>query len=92
MRHGVVGLALSALFLGLAFALTIRGVRRGTGVGFAMLSALVMASFGELVFDWRYPSAAFSALMVAVLLTDPPDPPGEPAVAPDPAAPMSGLR
>lgn len=86
VRHGLVGLGLSVLFLGIAFAVTIRGVGRSTGVGLAMLSALVLASFGELVFEWRYPSAAFSALVVAVLLASAPDEP-----VPDRAAAGSGL-
>jgi O-antigen ligase len=69
VRHGAVGLLLTVAFIGIAFILTARPVRRELAAGLALLAALVTSCMGDLGIDWTYPSEGLSVLLVAVLVS-----------------------
>jgi hypothetical protein len=64
-----VGLLLTVAFVGIAFILTARLVRRELAAGLALLAALVTSCMGDLGIDWTYPSEGLSVLLVAVLVS-----------------------
>ena len=64
VRYGVVGLLLSSIVLAVMVALSVRGARRGRGLGAALMATLLLIMVSNLMLDWRYPGVAFAMLLV----------------------------
>ena len=70
VRYGWVGMILVGTVIVLAIILGVRGAVRGRGLALALMGTLTVSMVGNLLFDPRYLSPAWSWLLGAVLLAE----------------------